>query len=404
MRQSLLGLFFVSQLFLGCSILPSNYSIRIWELGKVEATDFDVALPMETRMGLRIIQVEIEGERYDFLIDAGAPTLLSPELFQKLGIKSKEVIAIRDSQGHRAVGKLGVLPAIEIGGISFKNIGVVSYQINQHYAISCLKIDGIIGSNLMQHAIWQFDFVQNQLKLYSKAPDGLSNAMALSVDVQKRPYVNISPAEGMHFSALLDLGFSGMLDLPDTDYQVLQEKEELLFPQEAFGANSYGLIGKQDPDTLRFAILPRLKLGDSYHTPARAEFSKANSRMIGMGLFEKNTLTLDWKTRKIYVEETESEKSVELSHFGFKPGFQSDHLTVDLMFANSIAKELGLSLGDTITHLNGRSFVNIAIADYCHFLTSKEESADTITVEVKRGPTFQEFKLPVATFLYSEME
>src|SRR5690606_3325537 len=55
-----------------------------------------------------------------------------------------------------------ILDEITIGCVNFLNTGAAIADLKRSSVIACLDIDGIIGANLMQKAIWQIDY-QNQV-------------------------------------------------------------------------------------------------------------------------------------------------------------------------------------------------------------------------------------------------
>jgi len=91
--------------------------------GEVEQEEFSVQIPFEYRLGLIILKVNISGEEYDFLLDTGAPNVISNELAKKLEINIVTRQKVGDSQGQKSDLELAKLDKISIGGIHFLNTG-----------------------------------------------------------------------------------------------------------------------------------------------------------------------------------------------------------------------------------------------------------------------------------------
>ena len=118
---------------------------------------FNAKIPFEYRLGLIILKVDIAGKEYDFVLDTGAPNVISKELAQKLGLNNVSEQKVGDSQGEYSNLGFTTIEKVTIGGIHFLNTGAAIADLELSKEVGCLKIDGLIGSNLMKKAIWKFD-------------------------------------------------------------------------------------------------------------------------------------------------------------------------------------------------------------------------------------------------------
>ena len=84
-----------------------------------------------------ILKVNISGEEYDFLIDAGDPNIISKELAKKLEVISMFEQKVVDGQNEES--KLGM------GGINFLNAGAAVADLKQSKELGCLQINGFVG-------------------------------------------------------------------------------------------------------------------------------------------------------------------------------------------------------------------------------------------------------------------
>lgn len=382
MRQKLT----VALVFLILGACSPFKSSKIFDLGGVSPLAFHESIPLSTRLNLRIAKVQINGESYDFLLDTGAPTLVSNDLFNKLGLSTKDISIIRDSQGNRGATRVGLLSEIYLGDVKFENIPVYSFDLAQNPALACLKIDGIIGANLMQHAIWEIDFPNNQLTISNTPSSSLAPGIPFTTSPQKSPYLNVNLGDQKSYSVLLDLGFNGEFDLAWEDFDELSSQKTLEYPQVALGASGYGLMGKQSYDTIKQAQLAELRLSNDLKFSPATEFAKNSKRKVGVDLFKHGKLTLNWKTGMVHFEETESQKTGNgLQHYGFKPTWKDGFLVVDLLYDSSQAKELGLQLGDTLMSWNRKVYASTNPDAYCEFLSDYNTESPTLEVVVKRG-------------------
>ena len=143
-------LFFISS----CS---SSKTKKLLQGGEVLQKEFKTEIPFEYRRGLIILKVNIEGKQYDFMLDTGAPNVISKELAQQLNYKNKVKRKVGDSQNVQT--KLGItkIKKISLGDLDFLNTAAVVSDLSIG-AVGCLGIDGLIGANLMRNAIWKIDY------------------------------------------------------------------------------------------------------------------------------------------------------------------------------------------------------------------------------------------------------
>ena len=129
--------------------------------GKVEQPHFKVEVPFEMKLGLIIIPAKVNGKEYDFILDTGAPNVITTEAAQELNLVQTSKSKATDSQGKKEDLGFLSLESVEIGGINFKNTGTAVADFSASPTLSCFQSSGLIGSNLMRNAIWQFDFESN---------------------------------------------------------------------------------------------------------------------------------------------------------------------------------------------------------------------------------------------------
>ena len=92
-----------------------------------------------------ILKVNISGEEYDFLLDTGAPNVISKELAQKYALSNIFERKFGDSQGQTSDLEMIKLDEISIGGINFLNTGAAVADLKQSKELGCLQINGFVG-------------------------------------------------------------------------------------------------------------------------------------------------------------------------------------------------------------------------------------------------------------------
>ncbi len=110
---------------------------------------------------LPFCQVEIGGKIFRFLVDTGAPTVISDEIFQSLKLKVSHTSLVTDSENKKRKQKYVLLPQIKIGNLVFKDIGsiVINFDNNE---LKCFGFDGIVGANLLAHLFCKFNYEEKK--------------------------------------------------------------------------------------------------------------------------------------------------------------------------------------------------------------------------------------------------
>ena len=129
-------------LLTSCSSLKT---VKLMKSGEVEQEEFNVTIPFEYRLGLIVLKVTISGETYDFLLDTGAPNVISKELAQKLELSNIFEQQVVDSQNEEANLGFLLIKKLGIGGINFLNTGAVVADLKQSKELGCLQINGFVG-------------------------------------------------------------------------------------------------------------------------------------------------------------------------------------------------------------------------------------------------------------------
>ena len=187
--------------------------------GKVAKKNYYTKVAYTELKNKIIIPVKIQGQTYRFLFDTGAPNLISHSLKDLIETKALQTIQVKDANDKRRPLNVVVIPLLDIGGVSFKNSPAIVNDTASNFLFDCLKIDGIIGSNLVRDAIVQIDSKKKQIILTDQVRklglEGLNYLdMALNSN-QSSPYIWIRlKGEGKaREQVLLDTGAEGFYDL-----------------------------------------------------------------------------------------------------------------------------------------------------------------------------------------------
>lgn len=350
--------------------------MTMFRKGTVVQTGFHSEIPFEMRLGLVVIQVKIAGKNYNFMVDTGAPNVITPELAAELGLKQVANSSVHDSQGRS--DKLGLveMPEMTIGGISFRETAAVVADLNRSRELACLHVDGFIGANLMKEAAWQFDYVNKKLTLADSA-----GAFTFPDGAYRIPFV---PAGS--FTPLIDISYGGIMDcrvtfdtgsndyfLSSTDvYRKMKTAGAVTREVTSYGTSTSGLYGVGEDDTNHHVLVGETQAG-SLRIPGQVvSFSEGKARTVGTRFLQHYRVILNWQAKEIILIPTDDFVNNTFASFGFTPMFDGTSLIVKRIEQGSDADSAGLKLNDMILEINGRSFREMTGTRWCELLYDEE--------------------------------
>ncbi len=126
---------------------------KILKQGTVTQENFKTTIPFKYVMGWIVLEVQIENKSYNFLLDTGSSNIFSSELAEELNVTVIGNEEVSDINNKKNKTKYTKINSIKIGGIDFQNTIAGIIDLNKVTEISCAKIDGILGSNLMRKGV-----------------------------------------------------------------------------------------------------------------------------------------------------------------------------------------------------------------------------------------------------------
>ncbi|RZK10398.1 MAG: PDZ domain-containing protein [Flavobacterium sp.] len=370
----------LSALFLlSCSknLLPS---------GTIKQEGFSETIPFNFDNGLPIIKVKIDGNEYSFLLDTGAPTVISPEVARTLNSKKVKKSIVSDSQGNNNKQEFILIDEIKIGRLHFNDIGAVVIDLKKSFEIKCLNLDGIIGSNQMSNAIWEIDYKNKNIVITDnfsgfKEPEGASKLHFIEMEPQKTPLVRVQVDSTNSKLITFDTGANGSIDLPLSNFESTINGYEKI---KSFGNTSSGLYGIGKKDTIVTVKVGLMKLGTLQAKNQLISFENLSAAVIGNGFLKNFKTTINWKTKTIYLQQQDTIENAKVESFGFGIRYINLKPVVSNIILGSDAEKSGLKLGDEITEIEGIDLSDLTEELACEYafkslLSTKKEVSLTYT-------------------------
>lgn len=365
MKKLLLSILTVTFLFSSCSTIKV---VSLMKNGKVEQEEFSVQVPFEYRLGLIILKVNIAGEEYDFMLDTGAPNVVSKELADKLGLKHITEQKVGDSQGQKSDLVFSKFEELSIGGIDFYNTGVVIADLKFSNTIACLEVDGFIGSNLMRKAIWKFDY-KNQIITMTSSMDSLTiperpNIISFTPHLTGVPKVELKLNDVIQKNITVDLGSNGHFSLAKNTYDSIIKKNPTLPKTTNFGSSRTGLYGEGEADSSFYLKVPAITFGDISLDSTVVKFSPVSASTIGTKFFKNYDVIFNWFTEEIMlINHTEYDNS-NFESFGFSC-INNEH---QLRVSEVNVKMKALKIGDQVLSIDEVNYRELNPEQWCEIV------------------------------------
>lgn len=349
-----------------CNLLKT---LKLMKSGETKQKHFKTDIPFEMRMGLIILKVRVNGVDAEYLLDTGAPNVISKELAQKLKLRTNASQKTGDSQGKESELGFARINNINIGGVDFLETGTAIADLKQSSEVACLNVDGFIGSNLMRKAIWKFDYSKKIITICSSR-DSLYvtpgfKKIKFSPAVTGTPIIDVVYNGVIDKNVEVDLGSNGDFISNNITFESLKKTGKLNRTTYSYGQESSGLYGKAATDTTFYAMISSIKTGEVELNNQVVSFGKGRVKTIGTGYFKNYDVIFDWwKNEILLLEKTTYNNNKK--NFSFSLLFRNNKLYVGSMDESNLPK--GPILGDQVLSINGRNYKACSLEEWCDIL------------------------------------
>lgn len=369
-------------LFSSCNLIKT---IHLLKQGDIAITHFKEEIPFDFRVGLIIIKVIIDGKTYDFIFDTGATNAVSLELAEKINLRTESQQKAVDFEGKAEEIGFATLKKLTIGQVDFNNTACAIIDLTKVPEIKCLKVDGLIGANLMRKAKWQIDYLK-KLIVFSDNIDSLhipTNTPTISF----KPELSGTPVFKGEINKIgtskniFDTGSSGNILLTKSDMTKLMEKDNGLQRVRIVGSTTGGLYGWKI-DTTYVAQIPLIKSGTLNIVNSKVNFKKTDKGNFGSDFLKDYIVTFDWESNKIWFQEQPHEQNNDWKSFGFGQFVRDGKMIICYLYDNSPAQLNGLKLNDQIVSVNSINYNSIDSEGFCDMFINQYSWKNTDTLNL----------------------
>ncbi|WCO03278.1 retropepsin-like aspartic protease [Psychroserpens ponticola] len=355
--------------------------------GKVKTNNYFEELPFEFEKNKIIIPVEIQGTIYRFLLDTGAPNIISKEVQKAIEPRSVVTLSTSDANNLKQDLDIVTLESLKLGSVEFQNFSALVFDLNGSDIFKCFGIDGFIGSNLLRHTIIQINAEQKKLILTDNIKrlnlnKNQSKKIKLIGD-QSSPYVwiNIIGQDKGKEMILIDTGMGNLYDLSEDNYNIFKTKNIYNEIGKSIGASSLSLFGEVPIDSQTRVHLPKLVINNFEINNTITHTTKGDHSRIGAELLNHGVMTIDYKNKRLYFNPYKTSLNLE-GDFGFTQTLKNNKLVIGYVWDQDLKTKI--EYGDEILEVNG---IEVITANFCDHVTKKSvlKTLNAVTLKVLKN-------------------
>ena len=356
------------------TIYSQAYTLNI---GETKAKNYLEKIPFEFVKEKIIIPVKIEGKIYRFILDTGAPNVISKEIYDLIKPKFLESLPITDVNEKEENLNVVLLEKLEIGNLIFEQTATLIYDINSNPLLKCFGVDGFIGSNMLRNSIVQIDKKKKTIFL----TDNISNLSVNEKDynkielseTQSTPYIliNLKGKNQDKELVLIDTGDNALFDISKSHYDIFKEENIFKVLGESEGASGVGAFGGASKHNHFKLLLPSLEISGTVLKNVITETTDDHNSKIGSELLDYGILTIDFINKRLYFSANTSDKNAIKPFFGFSRTLKDDKPVVGFVWDKDLRDKI--KYGDEIIAINHIELTESNFCDVIYQIAEADE-------------------------------
>jgi predicted aspartyl protease len=281
-----------------CSIIAFVKLNKNYENEEVSNPMFSDQISFKFVKGLIVIGININGENKNFIFDTGATTKIDAKQISQYQCAKIGRIKNTDSNNKTKRHKYINLEQISVGNTVFNNIATSVSNLEKLSRHSNIKIDGIIGANIMKHGIWAIDYKKQIIyftnNIESLNVEKLNSPINFNSLRNGKPVIMLFHKEKYVGDAIIDTGFNGSFNLNSKYFDsniASKEKQVKIYA-----------INSEKTSTLKIGEV-QLKLGHYFETDTiEVSFSEnIKTSFIGNKFLQQYFVIIDWSRNELHL-------------------------------------------------------------------------------------------------------
>jgi hypothetical protein len=357
--------------------------------GKCTSKDYLAEIPYEMVNHKIIIPVTIDGETYKFILDTGAPNIISKEVLEKIKYKKLKPLKVSDINNDKQKMEFVTIDKIDLGGAIFENTTSLVVEKKTNFVFTCFDVDGFIGSNLLRSTIIKFDNINKKLLLTDKLEkldlQSPETQEMFVLDGQSSPMMEIkligNNGKTGKETLLFDSGMGDLFDLSLKNFGIYQRDTLFSNYDKGIGSSSIGLFADNEKQTEFRILIPELRVGGKKLENITTITTVTKGSRIGAKILDYTNLTLDYINKKFYFEWHSDSLKFYKPYFDFTATLYEGKMAIGSVWDEELSKKL--EYGDLILNFNDFDIKNINL---CDLITTESifKNAQTTKMKIKK--------------------
>lgn len=330
-----------------------------------------------------IIPVTIKGIVYNFLFDTGAITLFSDSLAKNLNTNFGHPIQIVDADAIEKTISVYAIDNFRVNSIQFDNVSYGVANLDDIEKQICMRIDGLLGTNILRLLNWEIDFDNQTITISDKSFSSNNYVMEILFEESFSCTPEIKMTMGEYcFSAILDMGNNDLIQLPDSLF-FLSRKSRYLKYAKGKGKTTETLFNDDTPQIQYVSEIDSLYIGNNLILNEVVKITPSPIILIGNSFLAKyGNIAINWKKRKIFLGRPSGNTINENNEISeFSPYLKDNKLIIGFLWENTKLQKEGAEIGDQILNINGIPTEEINAIQWCKIREILKE-AENFTLEL----------------------
>lgn len=300
----------ISIVFLFVSSIVFSQKLA-FDQGKINQKNYYEEISFELVNDKIILPVVINNKTFKFLLDTGAPNVISKRVLEEINVQNSKKINVSDANNQNDEMEMVAIESMKLGNLSFENNVALVSDLDNHFILKCFKMDGFIGSNLLRNSVIKISLKDKKIivtndikKLQTKAKPSKLKLFG----EQKSPYVKINFSKDdkrdVTEEVLIDTGMDGFYEMSNRAFKILSKDDVWEELSRSTGSSSIGLFGTAPMKEQVLLKAPYFKINDTTFENLIANTTDDNNSRIGLDLLKHGDIIIDFKKKKFYFEAT----------------------------------------------------------------------------------------------------
>jgi len=350
--------------------------------------------PIKIADNLVIVEVAVNGRTGNFIFDTGAEgTVINTSFATQVGLKSEGTTVGTGSAGSATAGIIRST-SLRIAGVEATDVTVYSLAIDPFAAALGIKIDGVLGNDIIGQLVVEIDYAAAVLTLYDPPgyrPSKDADVVPMTIE-DNQPFiaaaVSISGKRSLPAKLEIDTGSTGSLLL---NSPFVRRHRLLTSLRRSIGTRTGGVGGTGTSTVGRIAGIRfgRTDVAEpiaQLYTGTKGDNASGEyDGILGGAIFRRFKMTVDMPGRRLFLEpNAHLTDPFETDMSGIDlvaDGGALNIITADEVKPASVAAKAGIRGGDVIRSINGRPASVLGMQEVRRLF----RTAGAYKVEIARG-------------------